>query len=111
MSARDCLRTRRISAPCAACGERLAVMHSPIKLRGFWCGRCCPACNAQQPAGTESGAASAASRTDAPRVIDALAQAEARRAAEAGDTIKDSWPFRAMELQQAIELTKVEQRT
>jgi len=42
---RDCLRSRRFSAPCCVCGERPEWLHMPLKLRGCYCTTCCPCCH------------------------------------------------------------------
>jgi hypothetical protein len=46
---RDCLRTRKVSAPCDVCGARPEVMHVPMHGRGFRCSEHCENC---QPAAT-----------------------------------------------------------
>jgi len=41
---KPCLRSLRISAPCATCGERREPVHMPLHLVGLFCERCCPVC-------------------------------------------------------------------
>lgn len=44
----DCWRTKLISAPCQVCGARAEPIHSPLRLRGFWCEKHCPICSAAE---------------------------------------------------------------
>ena len=44
MASRDCLRTRRMSAPCDVCGVRPEVLHIPTRARGRYCPEHCSVC-------------------------------------------------------------------
>ena len=39
-----CYRSARPAAPCENCGAERIVAHVPLRLRGTFCGRCCPCC-------------------------------------------------------------------
>jgi hypothetical protein len=40
-----CFQTRRSIETCRACGKGSAVVHLPTKYTGYYCEKCCPACN------------------------------------------------------------------
>jgi hypothetical protein len=40
----QCMRSKRLSANCTICGQRPEVVHSPLRLRGFYCDAHCPEC-------------------------------------------------------------------
>ncbi len=42
---RDCKRSTTLRAQCDACGTVPAVLHIPLLVHGFFCPKCCPACN------------------------------------------------------------------
>ncbi len=45
---RDCLRTRQAPADCQTCGTALVtIRHTPMRLPGSHCSRCCPCCAAE----------------------------------------------------------------
>jgi len=43
---RECLRSTRLTAKCEVCSTRPAVVHSPTRVRGFYCQDHCPVCSA-----------------------------------------------------------------
>jgi hypothetical protein len=53
-----CLRTKNVRLVCDGCG--MEATHMPLRVRGWWCSRCCPCCNpsgeAQQAAAGARGA-------------------------------------------------------
>jgi len=58
----DCLRTRQAPADCQTCGTALlTIRHTPMRLPGSYCSKCCPCCANERvcPAGrgSEGGAA------------------------------------------------------
>jgi hypothetical protein len=51
---RMCLRTAHVSGPCSKCGAPMEpVVHSPLRIRGLFCGACCPCCAPAVATGTE----------------------------------------------------------
>jgi hypothetical protein len=41
----DCHISTRVKGECDRCGEVPARLHMPLELHGWYCERCCPACN------------------------------------------------------------------
>lgn len=52
MAASNCLRSPHISRSCDRCGKQPEKhLHMTLNGPGFWCEKCCPACNAEPVAG------------------------------------------------------------
>jgi hypothetical protein len=52
---RMCLRTAHVSGPCPKCGVPMEpVVHSPLRIRGLFCGACCPCCAPAVPSAATS---------------------------------------------------------
>ena len=45
-----CFQIRRSIETCRACGKGSAVVHLPTKFIGYYCEKCCPACNSKPAA-------------------------------------------------------------
>ena len=45
-----CFQTRRSIEACRTCGKQSGVVHLPTKVTGYYCEKCCPACNSKPAA-------------------------------------------------------------
>jgi hypothetical protein len=52
----DCLRTRQAPADCQTCGTAVVtIRHTPMRLPGSHCSKCCPCCASERAPSSESG--------------------------------------------------------